>query len=354
MLREKIQVPLFVRRADGNTYLNEDASQVKGGLLIPPAQSFVIPAATNAIGGGTVGASFGTAPMTILESQSDCVNELLSLIGRFSAGTDADVQARLMVEPRLFNRAQMSACNRPILFNHMFGNQLNPFYLQADAGDQGDAGDSILLDARQYIGLIFSNPSVNGSATISFQAESTKITNRVSDAVKRQIDAKFDYKRKIIPYWFTVDTSIAPGVPGVRLTTGQEQYVFFQNKENFTLILTSIMATVVDGAGVTGSSERFSFELYDSQMDELLTDQPVCWNCGMGNAQYPFRLRAPMVVDPRRNFRMKIKSLTTAGNIDVMITFFGVAIIHDQMGAYRSNGDYVPNPQPVALENTGL
>lgn len=345
MIREKVKIDTFVRDQQGRTWLNPDCDQVKGGVLVPQSQAFVIPAAINA-------GAMGTAPIKILESQSGCYNEILSLTKQFAAGVNADVSARLLVEPRLFDRAQMSICNRPVLVNHVFGTQLNPFYLQSDANDLADAGESILLQDRQYCGFIFYNPSTAGEATLSIIAESTKITNRATEPVKISIDKKIGYKTKIVPYWFTMDQSIQQGVAGIRLAAAQTSQLFFQNKENFTLILTSVMASVITEG--TGSSERFMFDLFDPNMDEQLTDQPVSWNCAAGTAGYPFRLRAPLIVDPRRNFRMRITSLNTVGNMDVFITFYGVAVLHEQMGHYEPSGRYIPNLPVVPFERADI
>jgi len=95
------------------------------------------------------------------------------------------------------------------------------------------------------------------------------------------------------------------------------------------------------------------FDLFDPNMDEQLTDQPVCGDCAAGNSEFPFRLRAPIVVDPRRNFRMRVTSLNTAQNLDLFITFFGVAVIHEQMGHYAPSGNYIPNLPVVPFERVG-
>lgn len=324
-----IDSPTFVRDEKGAIYLNATMPSFKGGCLIPTVNPTVVAAA-------------GISAPIALESESDSWSEILSLIGSFTAGATADKKI-FLTDIKDYRFGERSLSNKRILVNHVFGTQQKPFLLTTDDKDTNGFGESMLLAPTQFMTFKLVNPGT-GSVSFSMLAQRTKIQNkaRLSKGVNFQIQETYSKQKQITPYWFTCDQSIAGfnfPVMGVNLTAAiPVGDIFFTNRQNATLILTSLMAdfTTTQAGGET--TEGFAFELFDVLTGAALQSAPISFNCGAGSGQLPYRLPMPIFVGCRDSIRMRVTNLCTgAGNTKVMPTFYGVAVWNPD-GVYQNYG----------------
>ncbi len=314
-----INTPLFTREGQ-SLYLSRTASFVKGGVLFPPTANLPVTITARSAG------SLTSSPPIILESPTDSYNEVLALIGRSADADNADVKARLMVEPKTYAYGERALCNYPILANHVFGTRENPFYLD----DQ--YSDSLLLKPQQLLSFRFLNGSTAGSSNYSIAAQSTKIQNKalgLDKALAAAMAAQFIKGRWLTPYWFTMESELMTGLHAVQVAAAGRQNVTFTNKDTSNLILTSLMMSVVT-AGVAGDTNQYcTYELFHPDTEQAMQDQPVAMNCGAGTAEFPYRFPAPIIIKPRQTMTVKLNSLITDATIDVYMTFFGMAAFLD-------------------------
>lgn len=315
-----IDSPTFVKDERGAIYLNDTMPSFKGGCLIPTVNPTVVAAGAQ------------SAPI-MHESESDSWSEIISLVGSFTAGAAADKKF-FLTDIKDYRFGERRLCNRPVIVNHVFGTQQKPFLLTTDDKDTNGFGESLLLAPTQFTSFQYWNLGT-GSVSFSSLLQRTKIQNkaRLSRAVNFQIQETYQKQKQITPYWLTCDQSIAtfaknPGLPGINVTAAiPVGDIFFTNKQNATLILTTLMADFVTTQAAGETVEGFSFEVFDTLTGAPLQSSPVSFNCGMGSGQLPYRLPMPIFVGCRDSIRIRFTNLLTgAGNTRILPTFYGVAV----------------------------
>jgi hypothetical protein len=316
----------FVKDEQGSVFLNETQSAFKGGCLIPTTNP-------------TSCLLAATSQPVALESETDSWSEIIGLIGSFTAGT-ATQQKTFLTIPKEYRFGERQLCNRPVIAQHVFGSQQKPFMLDTDIKGTNGFGETILLAPTQYLTFQFINPA-DATVALSILAQRTKIQNkaRLSKGVDFQIKNAYERQKQVTPYWFSMDSSfkIDLNIPGVNLAASAVGDVFFTNKENLTLILTSCMASFMT-TGVAGETvEGFAFEVFDPVTGGALQSSPVTFNCGVGSGLLPYRLPFPIFVGNRDSVRVRFTNLITDQATQIMFTFFGVAIWNPP-GVYQNYG----------------
>lgn len=311
-MRTAIKASTFVQDARGRVFLNENTNYVKGGVLLPVSEAATIAARS--------GTSLGAGTPSIFETPTDSWGEILSL-WQINDST-ADIRDRLLVTPSLYRGGLMTLCNRPVAAQHVFGTTQNPMYLD------NDFAKSLVLPPQQVLLFNFLNGSTSGSNAINIAAGYTKVQNKALQRVKKEVDAAYAESAQIFPYWLTMEQSVSSyDGAGATIAFGAQANVQFINRNPYSLIITSIMGHAVNAG--SGDSETFTVELFDQNYDAPYQDQPISMNCGAGLATFPYRLRAPIYVEPMQRVRGVLTSLNTSGNMDVFVTLFGVAVMRD-------------------------
>lgn len=296
-------IPTWVTDPAGNIFINDLTRSVKSTILVPPAAQNPL----TTLAGGALNPTLSTP--VIIEGGEDSVTEIFSLIGAHQAGVPADVQNRLEVEIKdsSYRRILM---NRPILANHVFGTNLQPYFLN----------ESIFLESQQVLNLQFYNRSVAGASVyrMAFEARKFQASALANKDVTRQIGEFRRRKTFLNPFWLT---SQAP----VQLPAGGTVPVYFEGTRDQFLILFNIMCQTIT-TGVAGDTQEvISLNIFDSRTDRPLNNQPVTLNSATGTAQFPFQLPTALMVEPRTSFRVDMTNLITDQPTEVFLTFHGVA-----------------------------
>jgi hypothetical protein len=306
-------IPTWVTDPAGNVYVNDLVRSVKATILVPPAAQN--PLTTPA--GGVVNPTLSTP--VIIEGGEDSVTEIFSLIGAHDPSVIiADIRNRLEVEIKdnSYRRVYM---NRPILANHVFGTNLQPFFLN----------ESIFLESQQVLNLQFYNRSALGQSVyrMAFESRKFQASALANQNVTRQISEFRQRKTFLNPFWFTSDAA-------VQLPAGGTVPVFFNNSRDNFLILFNIMCQTIIVQPVAppppppdlgDTEEIISFRIFDSRTDRPLNNQPITLNTATGTAQFPFQLPTALMVEPRTTLRVDLTNLITNKVVDVFFTFHGVA-----------------------------
>jgi hypothetical protein len=294
----------FVETPQG-IFLNQLRRYAKGSTLAP-AQALV-PLVTAAAPGA--GLFTQSTPVTI-EGPQDCVTEVYSYMAEQLATDAADVQARLSctVYDLAWRRFLM---NRDCLVNHVFGNNLQPYFLK----------ETTFLENQQTMVFQFRNNSVAGASNLRFALEAMKLQKTALDFkdVRSEVDRERVRKTFFYPYWMTSDLAVT-------VAPGASFDVFFTNTNDLYLFLFYLMFTAIPAGGAVGDlQEFFTFQILDPKTSRPLQNTPVAANCGMGTARFPYRFPTPLLVEPRTQITIRITSLLTAANLEVFLTFGGVA-----------------------------
>lgn len=297
-------IPTWVTDPAGNVYVNDLVRSVKATILVPPAAQN--PLTTPA--GGVVNPTLSTP--VIIEGGEDSVTEIFSLIGAHDPSVIiADIRNRLEVEIKdnSYRRVYM---NRPILANHVFGTNLQPFFLN----------ESIFLESQQVLNLQFYNRSALGQSVyrMAFESRKFQASALANQNVTRQISEFRQRKTFLNPFWFTSDAA-------VQLPAGGTVPVFFNNSRDNFLILFNIMCQTIT-TGVAGDvQEIVSFRIFDPRTARPLNNQPITLNTATGTAQFPFQLPTALMVEPRTMVQVDMTNLITDQPTEVFFTFHGVA-----------------------------
>jgi len=299
-------IPTWITSSDGAVYINDLTRYVKSTILVPPAGQN--PLTTPAAAGAAI-PTF-SAPV-VFEGGEDGVTEIYSLMGAHQAGVAADVQARLEVEIKdsSYRRFYM---NRPILANHVFGTNLNPFFLS----------ESIFLESQQVLNLQFYNRSVAGQSVYRMAMEARKLqaSALAQDNVTRRIAEMRRRKTFLTPAWLTSRAAI-------QIPAGGTVPAFFDVPRDYFFYIFEIMASTIT-TGVAGDTQEvISWEAFDAKTQRPLQDlrRPVTLNTGAGNAQFPFILPTPLLVEPRTTIQINFNNLVTDQPTEVFFTFAGVS-----------------------------
>lgn len=297
-------IPTWVTDPAGNVYVNDLVRSVKATILVPPAAQN--PLTTPA--GGVLNPTLSTP--VIIEGGEDSVTEIFSLIGAHDPSVIiADIRNRLEVEIKdnSYRRVYM---NRPILANHVFGTNLQPFFLN----------ESIFLESQQVLNLQFYNRSALGQSVyrMAFESRKFQASALANQNVTRQIGEFRQRKTFLNPFWFTSDAA-------VQLPAGGTVPVFFNNSRDNFLILFNIMCQTIT-TGVAGDvQEIVSFRIFDPRTARPLNNQPITLNTATGTAQFPFQLPTALMVEPRTTVQVDMTNLITDQPTEVFFTFHGVA-----------------------------
>ena len=296
-------IPTWVTDPAGNVFINDLTRSVKATILVPPAAQNPL----TTLAGGALNPTLSTP--VIIEGGEDSMTEIFSLIGAHQAGVDADVQNRLEVEIKdsSYRRVYM---NRPILANHIFGTNLQPYFLN----------ESIFLESQQVLNLQFYNRSVGGPSVYRMALEARKFqaSALANNDVTQQIGMMRRRKTFLNPFWFT---SQAP----VQLPAGGTVPVYFENTRDNFLVLFNIMCQTIT-TGVAGDTQEIiSFRIFDPRTERPLNNQPITLNTATGIARFPFQLPTALMVEPRTTLRVEMTNLITDQPTEVFFTFHGVA-----------------------------
>jgi len=297
-------IPTWITDRRGNVYLNDLTKYVKGVLLVPPQNQNPL---TVAVAPSATVPTF--SPPILFQGGEDSVSEIFSLSGAFDAASNADAAARATVQitETTYRRQYM---NRPILLNHVFGNNLQPFFLN----------ETIMLESQANLQFQFFNSSTGGDYIWRMVMEARKY--QASAFANQQVTKTLQMLRKrktfVNPYWLTSNEPI------VLPPTGAPVTAFFDNTRDYFLILKYIMAQVITTGVVGDTQEFFTFQLFDAKTDRPLMNQPVTLNTGCGTSRFPFVLPHSLLVEPRTSIRAQLRSLITDANVEVFFTFHGV------------------------------
>lgn len=304
-------IPNLVIDEQQNVFVNQQLRYIRGFILVPSSDRF--PVVTPASSSG--------APVPMIAPQ-EAAGKILTLNGFHAAGDNADVKARLQVEitDTKFRRTMM---NRPILVNHVFGDNLQQARLPMP----------ILFNASQAFQLRFTNGSSAGESNYypsfkGFKIQDTEVSREDLDALldKNEPMANFAY-----PFWGTLDDGFATLAASGRATK------FFSLTSEMTFVIYSMMASAISTGASGDTQELFTAEIYDPDDDVPLQSAPVTFNTGFGTAKFPYELPAPIIMGPNRKMRVDLVNLVTDQPTDVFLTFFGVAYYHGERLAQVQN-----------------
>jgi hypothetical protein len=295
--------PTFVTDAQGNVFINDMTRYIKGDLLVPPAihNPLTIPAAPGA-------GLFTQSDPVIIEGGEDAITEIFSLVG-VQRGAFADVNNRLTMRIRdtSYRRTLM---NRPVLFDHVFGTVLQPFFMV----------ETLMLEGQQTLELLFFNNSVAGPAIVETMMETRKVqaSALASPVVNDEIQRARRIKTFLNPYWFTTDQPVT-------IPAGGTATAFLRSTRDNYLILKYLMCRVIT-AGVAGDTQEvIAFTMRDAKTGRPFNNQPVTLNMGTGTAQFPFVLPTALMIEPATNLQVDFVNLITDAPTEVFFTFHGVA-----------------------------
>jgi len=308
-------------------YLNDVVRYVKGCFLAPDigVNPIVIAAAPSA----TV-PRFGTP--VIWESSQEAVSELFSFMGLHGAAVNADVQARMSVTitDTAFRRRLM---NRDILVNHVFGSNLQPFFMR----------ESIVLEGQQTLQFDFLNNSIAGATSFESCGEARKFQSTAF--TKKQVTTFIGEARQrksfLYPFWLTSDAPFSIPAGGVR-------DVFFTATRDTMQVLMATIATFIS-TGVAGDTvEGFSAQFFDAKTERPLQNQPVVRSCCSGTAGSPYILPTPLMMEPNTRMRVRFQNLITDQPIEIFFTWVGVAV-YAASNIFETPGIMVANPEAYSL-----
>lgn len=314
-------IPTFITNSKGEVMLNDVARHVKGCILVPASsqQPIVVAAASGA------GAP-GVSPPVIFEGPTDAVAEIYSLIGAHASSDLTAVRNLFTVEitETMFRRRLM---NRAIPVPHVFGTNLNPFFLP----------ESLLLENQGTLQFTFTNNSTAGSANFysSLEARKFQQVSLLRKDISEYIYEQRSRKQQLAPYWLTSDQAIT-------LPAGGKATAFFTATKDITLALFSAMAYATT-TGVAGdTTEQFTVSFFDAESERPLQNQPVAKNCVAGTAQYPYVLPSALILRPNTKMRAEFTNLITDQPTNVYFTFGGVALYEAQIP--QANHPALPSP----------
>lgn len=297
-------IPAFVRDKAGNIYLNDSIRYVKSGVLVP--RQALVPLVTPAAPAAGIPSN---SPVAVLESPQDAVLEIYQLMGEHDPADAADVQNRLTVQIT-DNAWRRRLMNRPILANHVFGNNLRTFKLL----------ETILLRQQQTLQLEFQNNSTAGASNFRFSMEHVKfqaselMNPEVTDYLARMSNRKL----YLTPWWQTTDAPVtipAGGTVNTFLTT---------TRDVLTVFFYSMMQAL--STGVAGDlQERVLIRLFDAKTERPLQNQPFTMNTGTGTSQFPYHFATGWCIEPNTKIRAELTNLITDAPTEVFWTLGGVA-----------------------------
>jgi hypothetical protein len=291
-------VPTLIE-VDGEIWLNELKRYAKGCVIAPPSATNPVVVAQNSLSGPVV-----------VEGSQDGVSEVWSFQGVHGASDATDVQNRLaVVITEQATRRQLM--NRQVLASQVFGHGQRPFRLC----------EGLLLDGQQTMVFEFyNNSAAGGNANFYMGLEGGKFQGFGLGHKKVVEYLAIARKRKayLAPYWLTSDADISLAASG-------STRAFFTNTSDKYLLIEYIMAFVITtGSAGNEAAERFEFLITDGKTKRQLSNQHVTLNTGCGTAQYPFRLRDPLIVEPSTQIMVEFNSLLTDQAQEIFFTFAGI------------------------------
>lgn len=301
-------IPTWVKARDGSVYINDLVRYVKGNILVPPVgqNPLVTPAAA--------AATIPTPSISVIfEGGEDAVTEIFSLMGAHDAATAADVQNRLTVEITdiAYRRRYM---NRPIIVNHVFGSNLQPFFFN----------ESVMLESQQSMNFQFFNNSVAGASTFRSAMEARKFqaSALAKDNVTSELAKARQRKTFLNPFWLSSNQL----GQSIVVPAGGTVNVFFENSRDYFLVLFYLMCQTLTTGAAGDTIEVISFRLFDAKTERELMNVPVTQNTGTGTSNFPYVLPSALMVEPRTTLRMQITNLVTDQPTEVWMTFHGVGM----------------------------
>jgi len=328
-----MSIPTFVKDARGNWYLNSLKRYVKGAVLTPDESQIPI-----VIASAPSATSPSESPPIVLEGGEDALSEVFSLVGEHDSIVLPDVAERMTVSIRdsAYRRVLM---NKPILVNHIFGNNLQPSFLS----------ESIMLQAQQVLQLKFFNHSTAGSTSFRFLMEHRKFQSSVTSNIQvtQQLEAMRKRKPFITPYWLTVSGNDN----FIQLTPGQSRTIFFDISRDIFLFIHGIMAQVIN-ITTPGSllENNFEFRIKDPK-----TKRPLILNnskfipetCGVGTARFPYQLPGMIIAEPNTKLEMEIRSLHPTDTQQVFFTFQCTSLFVAPSNLFVERAE-IPMPTPYS------
>lgn len=233
--------------------------------------------------------------------------------------SDVSDKMRVKITDLAWRRELM---NRPVPVQHVFGTAQKPFFL----------AEPLLLERNQVLLFSFYNYSTLGYGSFAPNGEVRKFQMEAmrKPAVKEELDKLYVRKIWYYPYWLTMDEdlSISPGSYVVR---------YFSNLGDTALYLRNVYGYAVTAGAAGDLQEKVTVELFDTRTGRAYQSAPVTLNNLCGNAQTPFELPSPLIVQPEGQIKAVFRSLVTDAPVDVYMTFAGVAVMKDRAGLLASN-----------------
>jgi len=260
---------------------------------------------------------------------TDAHGEAFTLYGVNGAAVAADVIARQCVVIKEFTYGERRCMNRPVNITHVFGDRLNPLYLD------DPYSEPFYLDPQQVLQFEFANPSASGAGSFSFALEARKIQlEALNDRkTKDELAALRKRREKVFPFWVPLATSpvvsgVTLQVPGITIPAGGVAEALFMPTDDLQeILITRIMATALT-AGVAGDTQEvFTVDIYDGKTYRLLNNQPITLNCMGGPATFPYILPTPWILHPNSVVRARFKNLITDATTDAFVTLQGCAVL---------------------------
>jgi len=307
--------PTLKKMPDGSVIVDPVKRYVKNCLLVPDATNTPIVIAAN-----------GQSPPISLEAPQDSVCEGLYFQGFHGPAVAADVRNRMEVE--LFDQAWGRLCmNRPVLVDHVFGTQLNPFYLK----------ESFLLQPQQVLRTQFFNRSAAGATNFQPALTGSKIqySDLTTGYANKFVAENWTRKTFLQPFWITTDAAVT--VPASGTVTA-----FMTNTRDKTLVLYYAMARAIT-TGVAGDvQEIFTTQVLDGKTQRPYQNNPVTLNTGWGTGTFPYVLPHPIILEQSTQLQITITNLITDQPTEVFLTFHGVGCFEG-----KSLNTYLPSGTPA-------
>lgn len=252
---------------------------------------------------------------TVLSISSDTVATMTGAVANvanvtYFIQTPASTKTGLLMVEIFDSAHRRSLMNRDVTVLHVFGDNLKPLFLS----------ESILLELSQSFVLTFFNYDTSAAKSFAPVCEGRKWQY---DALKRPevkqfIDGLRQRKSLVQPYWLTLDDGF------VTVAANGTATKFFTLTGDITAFLFNLYQSFfyADGAGTTSPPK---VEIFDAKTHRQFQTDPLTAFTSGGNAQNPFPLPTPLIVDPQTQIQVNITN-QRASVLTFFMTWHGVAM----------------------------
>lgn len=266
--------------------------------------------------GDTISTTAGSSTVATISSDT-----LLTVASGVALGVNAGVNyftlTPTMVDPnKLFVEIndpcwRRSLMNKPVPVTHVFGDAMKPLNLR----------ESLLLETNQTYLMTFLNYATSAASFAptcegrKWQYEAFKRTE-----VQEFLNGLRQRKQLAQPYWLTLDEQF------ITIPASGKVTKFFTTTGDITTFLFNLYGSFYSTSS-QGTYRAPKIEFFDAKTTRMLQTQPLTIYTACGNnAQNPFVLPTPIIVEPQGQIQVNIENQYTDAAVVVYLTFHGTAM----------------------------